>query len=205
MWRDGILRLVVFLGVVYSIECQPWLRTPHPVCVSQFALANRACSHLPIYTVPPPPSPPTPETPPAPQPPTPEPPAGPLPPPAPGPEPPTPDQLRHHHHRHRGHDDDHGHHNHQSRGHHHGRHHDDHGHHHDEDEDEHGRRQVQEMVHGSEIERECCHWLQQIDNDCVCDVLVHLPPFLSRPLHEYTVMVDDVCNVTFACPSRLRL
>ncbi|XP_022760029.1 uncharacterized protein LOC111306422 [Durio zibethinus] len=50
----------------------------------------------------------------------------------------------------------------------------------------------------------CCQWLKQVDTECVCDILVHLPPFLSRPNHQYTVVVDDTCNVTFSCGGRLR-
>ncbi|CAK9151048.1 unnamed protein product [Ilex paraguariensis] len=44
------------------------------------------------------------------------------------------------------------------------------------------------------IEQNCCQWLKDVDNECVCDLLLHLPPFLSRPIHQYTVMVDDSCN-----------
>ncbi|GAA0175695.1 hypothetical protein LIER_28818 [Lithospermum erythrorhizon] len=57
----------------------------------------------------------------------------------------------------------------------------------------------------SPVEQECCRWLKAVDTECVCDLLVHLPTFLSRPVHEYSVIVDETCNVTFACPSRIKL
>lgn len=52
------------------------------------------------------------------------------------------------------------------------------------------------------VEENCCRWMKQIDSECVCDLLVHLPPFLSRPVHQYTVMIDPSCNITFECGSR---
>ncbi|XP_051118524.1 uncharacterized protein LOC127242856 [Andrographis paniculata] len=52
-------------------------------------------------------------------------------------------------------------------------------------------------------QQDCCRWLKEVDNVCVCDLLVRLPPFLTRPMHNYTVVVDDSCVVTFACGSRL--
>ncbi|KAG6418751.1 hypothetical protein SASPL_120956 [Salvia splendens] len=55
----------------------------------------------------------------------------------------------------------------------------------------------------TEKEEECCRWLKEVDNVCVCDMLVHLPPFLTRPVHEYKVVVDDGCEVSFGCASRL--
>ncbi|CAI9781159.1 unnamed protein product [Fraxinus pennsylvanica] len=50
-------------------------------------------------------------------------------------------------------------------------------------------------------ENDCCRWLRELDNVCVCDLLTHLPPFLIRPVHNYTVIVDETCNVTFQCGS----
>ncbi|KAL0370540.1 UNVERIFIED_CONTAM: hypothetical protein Sangu_0372100 [Sesamum angustifolium] len=52
-------------------------------------------------------------------------------------------------------------------------------------------------------EEECCRWLKEVDNACVCDVLLHLPSFLTRPVHNYVVIVDDTCDVKFECGSRL--
>ncbi|KAK8485761.1 hypothetical protein V6N11_037032 [Hibiscus sabdariffa] len=50
----------------------------------------------------------------------------------------------------------------------------------------------------------CCRWLKMVETDCVCDVLVHLPLFLSWHLHRYTVSVGEACRVTFLCGGRLR-
>ncbi|KAL1559683.1 hypothetical protein AAHA92_09998 [Salvia divinorum] len=52
-------------------------------------------------------------------------------------------------------------------------------------------------------EEECCRWLKEVDNVCMCDLLVHLPPFLTRPVHEYKVVVYDSCELSFSCASRL--
>lgn len=54
-------------------------------------------------------------------------------------------------------------------------------------------------------ESNCCRWLKEVDNECVCELLVQLPIFLARPVHEYTVLVDDSCNVTYTCSGRIRL
>ncbi|GER26532.1 ubiquitin carboxyl-terminal hydrolase family protein [Striga asiatica] len=52
-------------------------------------------------------------------------------------------------------------------------------------------------------EEKCCRWLREVDNACVCGLLVPLPAFLSRPAHNYTVVVEGVCEVTFRCGPRL--
>lgn len=49
----------------------------------------------------------------------------------------------------------------------------------------------------------CCRWLRELDTECVCELLVRLPSFLVRPTHDLTVIVDETCNVTFTCGSRL--
>ncbi|XP_050238637.1 uncharacterized protein LOC126688103 [Mercurialis annua] len=51
---------------------------------------------------------------------------------------------------------------------------------------------------------DCCRWLNDLDDECVCELLVHLPPFLARPIHQYTVIVGSSCNVTYSCSGRLR-
>lgn len=78
--------------------------------------------------------------------------------------------------------------------------HDGHGH-------EHGRqhRRHRHRHRATPLEQDCCRWLGAIDSECVCDLLVYLPPFLSRPYHQYTVLVHDSCNVTFQCGSRIRV
>ncbi|KVI12489.1 hypothetical protein Ccrd_009138 [Cynara cardunculus var. scolymus] len=45
-----------------------------------------------------------------------------------------------------------------------------------------------------------------VDDECVCELLGRLPPFLARPIHEYTVRVAGSCNTTYSCgPGLLRL
>ncbi|TYJ21705.1 hypothetical protein E1A91_A08G080200v1 [Gossypium mustelinum] len=50
----------------------------------------------------------------------------------------------------------------------------------------------------------CCLWIQIVERDCVCDILAHLPLFLSWHLHHYTVLVGEACKVTLTCGGRLR-
>ncbi|KAL1550200.1 hypothetical protein AAHA92_18201 [Salvia divinorum] len=71
------------------------------------------------------------------------------------------------------------------------------GHHH------HHHRQRREGYVETAQEGECCRWVKEVDTECVCDLLVHLPPFMTRPLHEYKVVVDDSCEISFSCASRL--
>lgn len=143
---------VLFLVLNPKIECQMWMPPmppspplqPPPLCMSQFVLANHACSRLPFTPV----SPPSPPTPPS-----------PIRPSSPG-SPPSPGHRHRHRHRH-------------------------------------------QATSQTPVEQECCRWLQEIDSQCVCDLLVHLPVFLAKPIHKYTVMVDASCNVTYMCSGRL--
>ncbi|KAL6505120.1 hypothetical protein OROGR_024937 [Orobanche gracilis] len=64
----------------------------------------------------------------------------------------------------------------------------------------HGLRHVHNETAAQE---DCCRWLKEVDDVCVCELLVHLPTFLTRPAHNYTVVVDEACEVTFRCGSRL--
>ncbi|MFS7930808.1 putative bifunctional inhibitor/plant lipid transfer protein/seed storage helical domain superfamily [Helianthus anomalus] len=57
----------------------------------------------------------------------------------------------------------------------------------------------------SPVEQQCCKWLAQVDDECVCELLGRLPPFLVRPIHEYTVRVVGSCNTTYSCGAQLRL
>ncbi|KAH6826035.1 Tetratricopeptide repeat superfamily protein [Perilla frutescens var. hirtella] len=90
----------------------------------------------------------------------------------PSPPPPSPQDSHHHQHHHHHH--------------HHRRHHHSHQHRHGD----------------SRVEKDCCRWVKEVDEVCACGLLVHLSPFLSRPAHNYTVFVDESCQVTFSCPSR---
>ncbi|PIN25866.1 hypothetical protein CDL12_01383 [Handroanthus impetiginosus] len=118
----------------------------------------------------------------------------PVPPPSPDAGPPSPsslDVLESSRHDRRGHGHGHGHGHGQEHEHRH-----DHGHSHSHRHSRHHHKETS-------VEADCCRWLKEVDNVCVCDLLVHLPPFLTRPVHNYTVIVDDSCNVTFQCGSRL--
>ncbi|CAN0890157.1 hypothetical protein LINGRAHAP2_LOCUS16288 [Linum grandiflorum] len=55
----------------------------------------------------------------------------------------------------------------------------------------------------SPAEENCCRWLKEMDSECVCDVLVRLPPFLAKPSHVYSVHVYDGCIITFSCSGRI--
>ncbi|KAL5735501.1 hypothetical protein ACOSP7_029974 [Xanthoceras sorbifolium] len=68
----------------------------------------------------------------------------------------------------------------------------------------HGHRHHRDGRQPTPEEDNCCRWLKEVDNECVCELLVRLPVFLSKPVHEYTVAVDDSCNVSFTCGGRLR-
>ncbi|KAL2323566.1 hypothetical protein Fmac_027945 [Flemingia macrophylla] len=53
--------------------------------------------------------------------------------------------------------------------------------------------------HQTSQEDDCCRWAREIDSQCVCEILVLLPPFLSRPLHQYSISIGESCNVTYTC------
>ncbi|KAI3773091.1 hypothetical protein L6452_04290 [Arctium lappa] len=147
---------------------------PRPLCNFQLALANQACAYLPSSLVPPPPPPPPPF-------------ATGYPTPPPSSE--HHDQSHRHRHRHHHshaneHDDGHG----LNETHGHGHHRHGHGH---------------RKHRMSPIEQQCCKWLAQVDDECVCELLGRLPPFLARPVHEYTVRVAGSCNTTYSCGAGL--
>ncbi|KAK4766909.1 hypothetical protein SAY86_014660 [Trapa natans] len=54
------------------------------------------------------------------------------------------------------------------------------------------------------VEMDCCRWLREVDTLCVCDLLVHLPAFLAKPAHDYTVVVAEACDITYSCSGRVR-
>ncbi|CAK7350983.1 unnamed protein product [Dovyalis caffra] len=57
--------------------------------------------------------------------------------------------------------------------------------------------------HRESIEEDCCKWLEALDIECVCGLLHnHLPVFLSKPAHEYTLYVSGSCNITYACDGK---
>ncbi|GAV82735.1 hypothetical protein CFOL_v3_26186 [Cephalotus follicularis] len=67
----------------------------------------------------------------------------------------------------------------------------------------HHHRHKHHKHHQTPEEENCCRWVKEVDDVCVCDLLVRLPAFLARPVHDYTVVVSQSCNVTYSCGSRL--
>ncbi|KAJ6404025.1 hypothetical protein OIU84_012257 [Salix udensis] len=68
-----------------------------------------------------------------------------------------------------------------------------------DDDNSHGHGHRHGHSHGGAQENNCCRWLNDLDEECVCELLVRLPPFLSKPRHEYTIKIDDSCSVSYAC------
>ncbi|XP_058083919.1 uncharacterized protein LOC131231661 [Magnolia sinica] len=76
-----------------------------------------------------------------------------------------------------------------------------HGHHH---RSQHGHhRSGKKHAHHRRVDRNCCRWLKELDDRCVCQVLLRLPNFLSVPDHAYTVEVGSECKVTYKCEGLL--
>ncbi|PIA26501.1 hypothetical protein AQUCO_09200007v1 [Aquilegia coerulea] len=151
--------LAIFLVLIPEIICMPNFGQPipnfvqpRPLCLSQFALVNQACSSLPINVGPVVGAPPDDTD-----------------------EPNEPDQkgAANGHEQHRRE-----HHEHHRRRHH--RHH--------------------EMSKGVE---DCCRWLKNLDDACVCELLFRLPPFLRRHSHSYVISLDEDCKVTYKCDGGL--
>nr|GEU74449.1 hypothetical protein [Tanacetum cinerariifolium] len=188
-----VLRPITEGQVVPVVPVTPF--APRPLCNFQMALANQACAYLPFMQVPPP-APRAPFTPP----------------PPPSDEDTDHDEHRHEHHRReRDEDPDHGDHDdHDHYGDDHDDHdHDDQDHDHDHDNEHHRRKhhnhhRSRHHHHDTPVEQQCCKWLSQVDDQCVCDLLVRLPPFLARPVHKLSVIVGRACNITYSCGSRLR-
>ncbi|XP_078159036.1 tetratricopeptide repeat (TPR)-like superfamily protein [Carex rostrata] len=81
---------------------------------------------------------------------------------------------------------------------------DDHGG--DDDDNHHKRRKrkgKKKRHHESSANKECCRWLQEVDNDCVCEVLLKLPPFLVKPKHNFMVRVGRTCRLSYNCPGMI--
>ncbi|CAN1352789.1 hypothetical protein LINPERPRIM_LOCUS42937 [Linum perenne] len=64
-----------------------------------------------------------------------------------------------------------------------------------------GHRELPPM---SPAENNCCKWVRDVDDECVCELLMRLPTFLARPFHEYTITVSEWCKVTYSCGGRPR-
>ncbi|CAL0320579.1 unnamed protein product [Lupinus luteus] len=64
----------------------------------------------------------------------------------------------------------------------------------------HGHRRGHGHRHGNTPEEEnCCRWVREMDSQCVCEILVRFPPFLTRPVHQYRVLIGESCDVTYNC------
>lgn len=106
-------------------------------------------------------------------------------PPGPPPAPPSPDDDDG--------DDDEGHRNH---------HHDNghgHGHGHGQGQGHSRRHGHRHRRHQTQEEENCCRWAREVDSQCVCELLVRLPPFLVRPLHIYKLTIGEDCEITYSC------
>lgn len=76
---------------------------------------------------------------------------------------------------------------------------DDHHNHHRHRHHHHHRHRHSQGHRASDAEDDCCTMLNEVDDVCVCSLLLRLPLFLSKPEHDYTVIVNDECEVTFEC------
>ncbi|KAI4300023.1 hypothetical protein L6164_033442 [Bauhinia variegata] len=77
-----------------------------------------------------------------------------------------------------------------------------HGHGHGNHGHDHGNQHRRGHHHRHQLtsqEENCCRWAREVDSQCVCEILLRLPPFLVRPVHDYTVKVGDMCDVTYSC------
>ncbi|WCJ21506.1 Tetratricopeptide repeat (TPR)-like superfamily protein [Euphorbia peplus] len=68
---------------------------------------------------------------------------------------------------------------------------------------ERNRHRHRQANHDSPAEN-CCRWLNDLDDECVCDLLIRLPAFLASPEHQYTVAIGNACKVSYQCNGRGR-
>lgn len=74
------------------------------------------------------------------------------------------------------------------------------GHHRSRHNHNHGHRHRHSRHHRHFPEEDnCCRWAREMDSQCVCEILLQLPPFLTRPSHQYSVVIGESCNVTYSC------
>ncbi|KAF9604685.1 hypothetical protein IFM89_009121 [Coptis chinensis] len=70
-------------------------------------------------------------------------------------------------------------------------------------EPQHRRRHHRHHHHADAIDN-CCRWLRNLDDTCVCELLIRLPPFLRRLEHSYLVKIDEDCEVLYKCDGSWR-
>nr|CAD1829232.1 unnamed protein product [Ananas comosus var. bracteatus] len=65
----------------------------------------------------------------------------------------------------------------------------------------HGHKGRHEGDHREEprANRDCCRWIKEVDKKCVCEVLLRLPTFLTKPKHKYSISVGSSCKQTYRC------
>ncbi|KAI8574559.1 hypothetical protein RHMOL_Rhmol01G0364000 [Rhododendron molle] len=64
----------------------------------------------------------------------------------------------------------------------------------------HRHERAEQQGHPESLEEEqCCRWMQVVDAECVCNLLVHLPSILVRLTHNYTVVLSESCHITYQC------
>ncbi|CAL1412234.1 unnamed protein product [Linum trigynum] len=73
-----------------------------------------------------------------------------------------------------------------------------------DDDEEGGGGMERDQRPASPAENNCCKWVGDVDDECVCELLFRLPTFLARPIHEYTIIVSEWCKITYSCGGRPR-
>ncbi|KAI0510419.1 hypothetical protein KFK09_011020 [Dendrobium nobile] len=86
---------------------------------------------------------------------------------------------------------------------------DDHKHDKDDDHKHHDRPHKHKHDHANDPDHDrqnipmayknCCKWLEVVDHECVCEALLKLPPFLVKQSHEYTMMIEKACKFNYKC------
>ncbi|XP_010942492.1 uncharacterized protein [Elaeis guineensis] len=77
----------------------------------------------------------------------------------------------------------------------------------DEHEDHHGhghgrgRGHRHGRGHGEEprVNTDCCRWLAEVDEACVCEALLRMPPFFIKAKHTYIIKVGKTCKHEYNC------
>ncbi|KAI3930702.1 hypothetical protein MKX01_037148 [Papaver californicum] len=80
-----------------------------------------------------------------------------------------------------------------------------HGHNNQHYNSQHQRRRSRRRRHHhhlSQQEKDCCRWLKEMDEVCVCQLLFRMPFFMWKPKHDYVIKLQDACTVTFNCKGR---
>lgn len=69
----------------------------------------------------------------------------------------------------------------------------------DEPSNNHGHGHGRGNGHHPRANQDCCRWLEEVENDCVCQALARLPMFLNRPKHTYMLSVGTTCKFAYKC------